>query len=179
VQLFTFIRADLSSFRPEDSNVGFLVNDTSQHPAYPKSLLLINPLFSNYELNSVSIAAQDSIPFPEFLDLDVWIIPPPKELSMDDAAAANDTEEGERPLTKKKVKSKGKGKGKERDSKVASIKSHGSQPDHISSPGPSETEEEKLEREKASKSVQSSSRRSDSSTPKQSATPSKDGASST
>lgn len=179
MQLFTFIRADLASFRPEDSNVGLPVNDTSHHPVYPKSLLLINPLFSNYELNSVSIAAQDSIPVPEFLDLDVWIVPPPKELSMDDAAAANDTEEGERSLTKKKVKSKGKGKGKERDSKVAIVKSHGSQPDHIPSPGPSETEEEKLEREKASKLFQAYSRRSDSSTPKQSATPSKDGASST
>jgi AP-3 complex subunit delta len=142
VQLFTFIRADLASFRPEDPAAGLLANDTSQHPAYPKSLLLINPLFSNYQLNSVSAVAQESIPVPESLDLDAWIIPPPKEFSSANAVAADD----ESPLTKKKVKGKGKGKGKE---KVATLKSRGSQPDILSS-GPPETEEEKLEREKVS-----------------------------
>jgi AP-3 complex subunit delta len=146
VQLFTFIRADLASFRPEDPAAGLLANDTSQRPAYPKSLLLINPLFSNYQLNSVSVVAQESVPVPESLDLDVWIIPPPKEFSSANAAAADGTREGELPLTKKKVKGKGKGKGKE---KVATLKSRDTQPD-ILSPGPPETEEEKTEREKVS-----------------------------
>jgi AP-3 complex subunit delta len=178
VQLFTFIRADLASFRPEDPTVGLPVNDTSQCPAYPKSLLLINPLVSNYQLNIVSIVAQDSIPVPEFLDLDVWIVPPPKEFSTADAATANETQEGERPLTKKKVKGKGKGKGKEKDSKDSTIKSHGIQPDHILSPGPPETEEEKIEHEKASSSVKLASQHGNSSTLKKLATASKNGASS-
>jgi AP-3 complex subunit delta len=179
VQLFTFIRADLALFRSEDPTAGLPVNDANWHPAYPKSLLLINPLFSNYQLNSVNITAQDSIPVPEFLDLDVWIVPPPKEFSTADAATVNDTQQGERPLTKKKVKGKGKEKRKEKDSKVLSIEPLDTQPDHTPSPGPSETEEEKIEREKASNLIKSALQRSNLSSPAKPAKTSKNGASST
>jgi AP-3 complex subunit delta-1 len=47
---------------------------------YPKSLYLIQPLFSSYELNPVASNAQASVPIPDGLDLDAWIVPPPKEL---------------------------------------------------------------------------------------------------
>lgn len=153
MQLFNFIRADLASasFRPEDdSTAGPPANETSQNPTYPKSLLLINPLFSAYELNSVNTAAQDCIPVPESLDLDVWIVPPPREYTVPEAAPDDDTQEGERPLTKKKLKGKGKRKGKEKMSQAETL---GSQTDPIPSAGPSETEEDKAEREKASRSV--------------------------
>jgi AP-3 complex subunit delta-1 len=148
VQLLTFIRADLASFRPEDdSTTGPPVDETSQNPAYPKSLLLINPLFSAYELNSVNTAAQDSIPVPESLDLDAWIVPPPREYTMPEAVPADYTPEGERPSVKKKLKGKGKHKGKEKMSQAAT---YGSQTEPIPSPGLSETEEDKAELEKAS-----------------------------
>jgi AP-3 complex subunit delta len=148
VQLLTFIRADLASFRPEDdSTTGPPVDETSQNPAYPKSLLLINPLFSAYELNSVNTAAQDSIPVPESLDLDAWIVPPPREYTMPEAVPADYTPEGERPSVKKKLKGKGKHKGKEKMSQAAT---YGSQTEPNPSPGLSETEEDKAELEKAS-----------------------------
>jgi AP-3 complex subunit delta-1 len=148
VQLLTFIRADLASFRPEDdSTTDPPVNETSQNPTYPKSLLLINPLFSTYELNSVNTAAQDSIPVPESLDLDTWIVPPPREYTMPEAVPADYTPEGERTSVKKKHKGKGNHKGKEKLSQAAI---HSSQTEPIHSPGLSETEEDKAELEKAS-----------------------------
>jgi len=148
VQLFTFIRADLASFHPEDnSTTDPPVNESSQSPTYPKSLLLINPLFSTYELNSVNTAAQDCIPVPESLDLDAWIVPPPREYTMPDAVPANYTQDGERPSVKRKLKGKGKHKGKEKISQAAT---HSSQSEPIPPPGLSETEEDKAEREKAS-----------------------------
>jgi AP-3 complex subunit delta-1 len=148
VQLLTFIRADLASFRPEDGpTTGPPVDETTQNPTYPKSLLLINPLFSTYELNSVNTSAQDCIPVPESLDLDAWIVPPPREYTLPDAVPADYTPEGERPSVKKKLKGKGKHKGKEKMSQAAT---QSSQIERMPSPGPSETEEDKAELEKAS-----------------------------
>jgi len=46
---------------------------------FPKSLYLIQPLFSAYELNPVASHAQTSVPIPDGLDLDAWIVPPPRE----------------------------------------------------------------------------------------------------
>ena len=148
MQLLNFIRADLASFRPEDdSTTGPPVNEISHNPTYPKSLLLINPLFSTYELNSVNTAAQDCILVPESLDLDAWIVPPPREYTMPEAVAADYPPEGERPSVKKKLKGKGKHKGKD---KMPQAAIHSSQTEPIPSPGLSETEEDKAELEKAS-----------------------------
>jgi len=178
VKLFTFIQADLVSFHLEDPAVGTPVDNTSQHPAYPKSLLLINPLFSTYELNSVNSAAQDSISVPEGLDLDVWIVPPPQEFLMPAAAVTDDPQEGEHPPTKKKVKSRGKGKA--RSSKVAAIKPQDPQTDPINPPDPSETEE-RIENERVSSSVMPNFQGSsnDLLAPKTKATAGKDGTPST
>jgi len=149
VQLFNFVRADLASHRLEGvSTVGVPSDETNESPAYPRSLLLINPLSSAYELNSVNIAAQDSIPVPESLDLDAWIVPPPREFTVPDAGTEDDTQGGERRSAKKKVKSsKGKGKSKEKGPKATT---HDPQTDLIPSLGPSETEEDRAEREKVS-----------------------------
>ncbi|KAI9513115.1 adaptin N terminal region-domain-containing protein [Russula earlei] len=147
VQLFNFIRADLASFSPEQDMITDHGTSLSQTPTYPKSLLLINPLFSVYELNSVNVSAQDSIPVPDSLDLDTWIASPPREFTLPDASTVDGTEGDERLSTKKKVKGKGKGKGKgkEKSSKDAILSS---QTDPIPSVGLSETEEERIEREK-------------------------------
>jgi len=51
----------------------------SEEPRFPKSLYLIQPLFSGYELNPVGTNAQASVAIPEGLDLDSWIVPPPLE----------------------------------------------------------------------------------------------------
>jgi AP-3 complex subunit delta-1 len=150
VKLFTFIQADLVSFHLENPAAGTPIDNAGQHPAYPKSLLLINPLFSPYELNSVNSAAQDSISVPEGLDLDVWIVPPPQEFLMPAAAVVDNYQEGEHPPTKKKVKSKAK--AKTRSSKVAIIEPHDPQTDPINPPDPSETEE-RIENERVSSSV--------------------------
>ncbi|KII93311.1 hypothetical protein PLICRDRAFT_672814 [Plicaturopsis crispa FD-325 SS-3] len=111
LQLFNFIRADLSAYRPRPEN-GFGYPDASSsaagfaapsEPRFPKSLYLIRPLFTSYELNPVATTAQASVPVPEGLDLDSWFVPPPPPSRVAD-------EEVEEAAKVKKVK---KGKGKE------------------------------------------------------------------
>ncbi|KAK0217615.1 adaptin N terminal region-domain-containing protein [Armillaria nabsnona] len=82
LQLFRFIQADLDSHHPiqettfSEASSSF---DPIAEPRFPKSLYLIRPLFSAYQLNPVGAAAQESVPVPEGLDLDAWIVlPPPK-----------------------------------------------------------------------------------------------------
>ena len=113
LQLFTFMRADLNSYRPpversfgyEDA-VGSSSNTTE--PDFPKSLFLIQPLSSTYELNTVATNAQASVPIPEGLDLEAWIVPPPKETLRQ---VHESDEVGD--IVETKVKKLKKGKGKE------------------------------------------------------------------
>ncbi|TFK42007.1 Ap3d1 protein [Crucibulum laeve] len=113
MQLFNFIQADLNSYRPKSqSTSGYstlapsLSFETlpSMEPHFPKSLYLIQPLFNIYELNPVAQNAQASVPVPEGLDLDAWIVPPPREVT------PQVEEEGYGERRVKKVK---KGKTKE------------------------------------------------------------------
>lgn len=105
LQLFNFIRADLLSHRPkppvQEDNP--FAEDTSfnplAEPRFPKSLYLLDPLFTAYQLNPVAAVAQSSVPIPEGLDLDAWIVPPPPEPVLE---------------VEKKKKSR-KGKEKEKD----------------------------------------------------------------
>ncbi|KAH9486426.1 AP-3 complex subunit delta-1 [Psilocybe cubensis] len=115
VELFVFIQADLNSYCPKSdlsapvSLVGPSLNDGfDQHdePSFPKSLYLIQPLFSVYELNPVATHAQASVPLPEGLDLDAWIVPPPREVTPQ-------LEKPEADGAEKKKKKVKKGKGKE------------------------------------------------------------------
>jgi AP-3 complex subunit delta len=116
-QLFAFVRADLASYRARPQE-GFGAPEpgssadgaTSDGPRFPKSLMLIGPLFSSYELNPVATEAQASVPVPEGLDLDTWFVPPPPEEEAD-VVGEDDADVGPKA---KKVK-KGKGKGKERE----------------------------------------------------------------
>ncbi|KAK0466157.1 adaptin N terminal region-domain-containing protein [Desarmillaria tabescens] len=80
IQLFRFIQADLDSHHPiPETSFGEASSsfDPIAEPRFPKSLYLIQPLFSTYQLNPVGTAAQESVPVPEGLDLDAWIVPPP------------------------------------------------------------------------------------------------------
>ncbi|KIY50457.1 Adaptor protein complex AP-3 delta subunit, partial [Fistulina hepatica ATCC 64428] len=99
LQLFGFIQADLNTYQPKpESAFAFAESSSSSpEPRFPKSLYLIKPLTSAYELGSVAPEAQARVPIPAGLDLDAWIVPPP-------------VEEEELPKAVKKSK---KGKGKE------------------------------------------------------------------
>ncbi|KAF9453879.1 Ap3d1 protein [Macrolepiota fuliginosa MF-IS2] len=87
-QLCNFIFADLNSHRSKTSTLAYATTGSStaledtasaQDVSFPKSLYLIQPLFSTYELNPVASNAQASVPVPDGLDLDAWIVPPPQE----------------------------------------------------------------------------------------------------
>ncbi|KAI0354633.1 Ap3d1 protein [Trametes cingulata] len=125
LQLFTFIRADLSAYKPK-SRSDFLYGEAgsdgfgepSAEPRFPKSLYLIKPLFSAYQLNAVAQTAQASVPVPEGLDLDAWIVPWQEESAPD--LGAPDGAEGKKAKKGKKkdagkTKRKGKGKAEEPD----------------------------------------------------------------
>lgn len=87
-------------------------------PHFPKSLYLIKPLFGAYELNAVALTAQASVPVPEGLDLDAWIVPPQEESVFSQDAATEEAPEGKKVKKGKKKdtgKTKRKGKGKARE----------------------------------------------------------------
>ncbi|CDO73429.1 hypothetical protein BN946_scf185013.g63 [Trametes cinnabarina] len=155
LQLFTFIRADLSAYKPktrsdflygESSANGF--GEPSPEPRFPKSLYLIKPLFSVYELNAVAITAQASVPVPDGLDLDAWIVPWQEEPSAGAERDENDAAEGKKAKKGKKKdvgkakRSKGKAKAGDVDADEDGA-ARGS-----ASPALVETAEERAERER-------------------------------
>ncbi|KAH8101043.1 Adaptor protein complex AP-3 delta subunit [Phellopilus nigrolimitatus] len=113
LQLFNFIRADLSSYRPKPKPEfpnGFADASTSvfdpvgtSEPHFPKSLYLLQPLFSAYPLNPIAPEAQASVAVPDGLDLDAWIVPQAKPVVEEHA-------DGTGEIKKKKKDRKGKGK---------------------------------------------------------------------
>ncbi|KZT08745.1 Ap3d1 protein [Laetiporus sulphureus 93-53] len=151
LNLFTFIRADLNSYRPRADN-SFGLGDASlsgfeepapAEPNFPKSLFLIRPLSASYELNAVARSAQAAVPIPEGLDLDAWITAPPKE--MHDAIEREDEAQED-----KKKKKKGSKKGKEKESNGAKSKGK-KRADRTTddvTPVAAETAEERAERER-------------------------------
>ncbi|KZT27607.1 Adaptor protein complex AP-3 delta subunit [Neolentinus lepideus HHB14362 ss-1] len=148
--LFTFIEADMASYRPAkenstdfggDSSSGFNT-DTAAEPSYPKSLYLLQPLFTSYELNTVATDAQDKVLRPEGLDLDAWIVAPPNDPVTEVVVA--DVELSIRPKTKKK-----KGKGKEKvKSKEVNVASNGTYEEGAFASQLAESPEEVAERAK-------------------------------
>lgn len=109
-------------------------------PGFPKSLYLIHPLVSAYPLNPVASVAQANVPVPEGLDLDKWIVPPPKNVVP--TSATEEEERGRRPKKKK-------GKHKEANGKVKGKHTNKLLQEDALTPAP-ETEEEKTERERVS-----------------------------
>ena len=143
--LFAFINADLSQFKPRPTESYALASDSdvfesgTTEPEFPKSLYLIHPLVSAYPLNPVASTAQANVPIPEGLDLDGWIVPPPKDVAPIPAAAE---ERGRRPKKKK-------GKHKEANGKVKGKDANKLLQEDVLTPAP-ETEEERTERERVS-----------------------------
>lgn len=161
VNLFTFVRADLAAYRPKTDagldmsmsmgagfgggfDEGGFGDAPSQDPGFPKSLYLIRPLFSAYELNAVAVEAQSFVEIPEDLNLDAWIVPPPQEFT--DHFEPDDVLEPKKKKKSKKGKEKEHGTGKSK----GKSKSH-TQPDGGDVAGtshPTETVEERAERER-------------------------------
>jgi AP-3 complex subunit delta-1 len=104
------VKADLDSHRPRpktqtfDTPSGF-EDVLETEPNFPKSLFLLRPLFTAHELNPVAMSAQASVPVPEGLDLNVWIVPPPPSEETVDG--------GDAQLQERRVKKMKKGKEKE------------------------------------------------------------------
>ncbi|KAG8876261.1 AP-3 complex subunit delta [Tulasnella sp. 331] len=99
VTLLEFMRADILNVKQATT---VPVSADSAEPQYPKSLRLIAPMFSAYELNAVATEAQESIRLPLGLDLDFVIVP--DNIAYGDQA---------RDVTRKKKKKKASGGGPE------------------------------------------------------------------
>jgi AP-3 complex subunit delta-1 len=93
---------------------------------------------SAYPLNPVASTAQANVPIPEGLDLDKWIVPPPK--SVVPTPATEEEERGRRPKKKKGKQREANGKVKEKSTNKLL------QEDALTLAA--ETEEEKAERER-------------------------------
>ncbi|RPD64688.1 Adaptor protein complex AP-3 delta subunit [Lentinus tigrinus ALCF2SS1-7] len=160
LQLFTFVRADLAAFKPHprsellygDAGAETFGGSSSPpiaEPQFPKSLYLIKPLFGAYELNAVALTAQASVPVPEGLDLEAWIVPPQEEPVLSQDTATEEAPEGKRVKKGKKdtgkTKRKGKGKGKAREDE-----SGDEEGGHAPATPVAETAEERAERERVS-----------------------------
>ncbi|VDC05752.1 unnamed protein product [Peniophora sp. CBMAI 1063] len=139
LQLFSFVRADLATYHSQPgSSTGFA---ESNEPAYPKSMLLLQPLFETYELNPVNPAAQAAIPPPDDIDLDAWIVPPPvAEVPMSTTDSV-----------KKSKKGKGKAKAKDANGSAGKTSKHhrGGESSAVLTSEVLETEEERAARERA------------------------------
>ncbi|KAH7105064.1 Adaptor protein complex AP-3 delta subunit [Auriculariales sp. MPI-PUGE-AT-0066] len=163
--LLSFLRADLAAHTPVSPPVARFKPATmdldpaaypfadsekddddpelAQNLKFPKSLLLLNPLFSSV----IGRTAAHPVPIPVGLDLDAWFVPPPKP--------AEDTYGVPKPKSKK---SKGKEraatgddtgttKPKKKKKKVDGVIV--AEPVHVESPAaPAETPEDAAERER-------------------------------
>ncbi|RXW22674.1 hypothetical protein EST38_g3183 [Candolleomyces aberdarensis] len=118
--LFTFVAADLNSFKPSPPSdaapSGSAFESTSL--SFPKSLLLIQPLLSSYELNPVAASAQASVPIPEGLDLDEWFVLPPPEPVLE---RAESSEKKNKKIKKGKEKQVNGGKKSDKKKKTKDV----------------------------------------------------------
>ena len=163
----TFVKADVNAFRPRADLGGFDYGDAgsssfgtapaaSVEPRFPKSLFLVQPLSGAYELNPVAGSAQESVPVPDGLDLNAWIVPPPKEETPIVPREASDNISGDgngnvaEESSKPKKGKKGKGKdvvgGKAKGKRKAAAAATATGADTLAAPP--ETPEERAERER-------------------------------
>lgn len=99
-QLLQFIRADLHKLpsTPSTSDSSPFTSD----PTYPKSLRLISPLSSTFQMAAVAPEAQSRVKVPDGLDLDLAIVPP--SIAFPDLEVKKEKKKG-----KKKKKDVGEG----------------------------------------------------------------------
>jgi len=119
--------------------------DPVAEPSFPKSLYLIRPLVSTYELGPVAPAAQASVPVPEGLDLDAWIVSAMQEPLVDDEShqvekRVKKSKKGKEKETLNQTKAKGGKKKRKEDSTMEALLPQ----------DPEETAEERAERERVS-----------------------------
>lgn len=145
-QLYGFVNADLqghfpppvasssSTPVPDDIQGGFEDSNhkSNSNPPYPKSLFLLQPLFTSHELNTLAYKAQEAVRIPEGLNLDVDVVPGGGFADIEDDVLKDESEEEEMDLgigggkgmdelrrvlreqeNRGKGKQKGKGKKKE------------------------------------------------------------------
>jgi len=85
-QLFNFVQTDIKNHVPPANAVassstsipgleGGFEEGQRDNPDYPKSLFLLQPLFTSHELNTTAYKAQESVRIPEGLNLDLDIVP--------------------------------------------------------------------------------------------------------
>ena len=159
--LLAFVKADVNAFRPRADIGGFDYGDAGSssfgtaapsEPRFPKSLFLVQPLSSAYELNPVAASAQDSVPVPDGLDLNAWMVPPPKEETAPIAVAAqegDDIDTAGGPADEPKPKKIKKGKGKDVGGKAKGKRKANANPTGADTlAAPPETPEERAERER-------------------------------
>lgn len=103
---------------------------------------MIGPLNSSYELNPVAREAQASVPVPEGLDLDSWIIPPPKEDVMDALDGMTNGVARKKKGKGKEKAEKGAVKGKKKEKGISLVDMQAEE---------TETAEERAERERVSR----------------------------
>ncbi|KAM5535884.1 hypothetical protein V8D89_010502 [Ganoderma adspersum] len=174
LQLFTFVRADLNAYKPQprsnltyggESSMSLSLSaegfgepsstvspSPSSEPHFPKSLYLIKPLFGAYELNAVALSAQASVPIPDGLDLDAWIVPFQEEPSLAPGDAADEALEGKKGKKGKRKEGANKSKRKGKSRALDDIEDVGDRSVDGNGYGeaaqPIETEEERAERER-------------------------------
>ncbi|EJD54241.1 Adaptor protein complex AP-3 delta subunit [Auricularia subglabra TFB-10046 SS5] len=150
--LFAFVRADLSAHQPSRTSTRSIAPDeydpdahafADPEPAhtpsmdFPKSLMLLYPLFSSPELGAVAPSAQAAVPVPPGLDLNAWIVSPPAP-PLRPAVEVEDGEGGDRVRKNGKAKDKD---GTKRKKKRRDVPGAAPEP-------PVETAEERAERER-------------------------------
>jgi len=97
LKLLKFLKADLAR---RGSSTGYSTHLLDE-PGFPKSLQLIHPLFSAYELNAVATAAQDSVSLPPGLDLDFEIVP--RDVAFADQGRKENKSKKKRPKVQDEV----------------------------------------------------------------------------
>ncbi|KAI0640096.1 Ap3d1 protein [Trametes polyzona] len=133
LQLFAFVRADLAAHKPKpraDSLYGDLGASggfgepaaAAAEPRFPKSLYLLKPLFSAHPLNAVAQSAQASVPVPDGLDLDAWIVPWQEEAAP--GPAHDSGAEGGKKMKKGKKKDRDPAKAAKRKGKAKAAHGH-------------------------------------------------------
>lgn len=63
-----------NAFAQDDAESHKNENGDSAQPNYPKSLFLLRPLFTGYEMNSIGYKAQESVKVPDDLDLEAILV---------------------------------------------------------------------------------------------------------
>jgi AP-3 complex subunit delta-1 len=154
-QLFSFVKADLRGYKPPVRTVPSAVSsgfeeepESGGEPTFPKSLFLLYPLFTSYDLNPVAEHAQASVPTPDGLDLDVWIVSPPP--------AEEQRAENEELAVQRRTRKSKKGKEKEEatmgtTNKEAKKKKRHDAPAEVLT-APEDTPEEQAESQRVSRS---------------------------